>query len=69
MALCKIFCCECSTIVQQAKTQLRVVQLLKEEQEEGEGEGEREEEEEEEEEIIAARCNHEDCLIIFCTFG
>jgi hypothetical protein len=30
----KTICCECSTIVEQAKTQLRVVELLLEEEEE-----------------------------------
>jgi hypothetical protein len=29
----KTFCCECSAIVEQAKTQLRVVELLEEEEE------------------------------------
>jgi hypothetical protein len=32
----KTFCCECSTIVEQAKTQLRVVEPLEEEKEEEE---------------------------------
>jgi hypothetical protein len=35
-ALCKIFCCECSTTVEQAKTQLRVVVPIEEEEEEKE---------------------------------